>query len=216
MSAHRDGPLIIGLVGGIGSGKSTVAAAFERAGCVVADADAAVRAALASDDVARELASWWGPGVLDADGRVDRRAVGRIVFDDPAKRERLEGLLHPFARADRAKKIEDARTSGVVAVVVDAPLLFEAGLDDDCDLIVFVDAPRKVRLARVAARGWDEAELDRRESAQLSLEAKRRRADAVLANHGSSTDASGPGPEDATRLDAAVRDLLADAARRRG
>jgi dephospho-CoA kinase len=171
----------IGLAGAIGAGKSAVARILGEAGCVVADADAAVREALAEPPVRETLRSWWGDRAIGADGEVDRRAVAAIVFADPAERHRLESLLHPLVARRRAALF--AAAGEVPARVIDAPLLLEAGLDRECDLVVFVDAPREIRLARLrATRGWDEAELERRERAQWPLDRKRARADHVLRN----------------------------------
>lgn len=197
MSTVREGsasasPLVIGLAGGIGSGKSTVARAFAALGCVVIDSDAEVRKLLMRDGVKKELASWWGPGVLDAKGEVDRGFVARIVFTDPAQRERLEGLLHPMLRTNRESMKRQAAQAGAPALILDAPLLFEAGLDAECDAVVFVDAPRDLRLARVReGRGWTEGELDRREKSQMPLEDKRSRSDYVLRNDGDEGSLSG-------------------------
>lgn len=175
---------VIGIVGGIGSGKSAAARAFEKLGCVVSDSDQAVREVLARPEVAEELASWWGRGVLDDAGKVDRKRVAEIVFEDEYQRRRLEGLVHPLVRESREDLIAKAREQGAKGVVVDAPLLFEAGVDSECDAVVFVETPRSVRLERVKSRGWDAQELDRRENAQMPLEEKRRRSDHVLVNHG--------------------------------
>lgn len=179
-----DRPLVIGLAGGVGSGKSTVARAFARLGCAVVDSDVEARAALRRPEVIRELVSWWGEGVLDDEGAIDRSAVARIVFEDSAERERLEGLIHPLVRRSRANAVEVARGAGAPCVIVDAPLLFEAGLDEECDVTVFVDTDRSVRLERVRSRGWDAAELDRREAAQWPLEKKRALCDEVVVNSG--------------------------------
>lgn len=176
---------IIGLCGGIGSGKSAAARAFERLGCVVIDSDREARAVLDRPEVREELVRWWGPGILGADGRVHRPAVADRVFSDPAERHRLESLVHPLVRARRADLAARAASTGAAGVVVDAPLLFEAGVDSECDAVVFIDTPRDVRLARVmATRGWTEAELDRREASQWPLEEKRARSSHVVRNTG--------------------------------
>lgn len=190
MSEQRAGSekasaLVIGLAGGIGSGKSSVARAFASLGCLVIDSDAEVRTLLTRGEVKRELVSWWGEGVLNDAGEVDRGAVARIVFTDASQRARLEGLLHPMLRTNREAMKRRARDAGAPALILDAPLLFEAGLDTECDAIVFVDTPRQTRLDRVRrGRGWSEEELDRREKSQLPLEEKRSRSDYVLRNYG--------------------------------
>jgi dephospho-CoA kinase len=179
------GFLVVGLAGGIGSGKSEVARLLGEHGFVVVDSDAEARACLDRPEVRDRLVEWWGRRVLDAEGRVDRRVVAEIVFGDSKERARLESLVHPLVRRRREDLREEARRAGACGVVVDAPLLLEAGVDRECDVLVFVDAPRERRVERVrASRGWDEAELARREAAQMPLEAKRARCDIEIANDG--------------------------------
>ena len=176
---------IIGIVGGIGAGKSSVARVFESLGCVVSDSDASVREILQDQRVQRQLADWWGESVIAPDGSVDRSKIAQLVFESDAERRKLEGLIHPMVHQRRRETIEQARADGASGVIVDAPLLFEAGVDSECDAIVFVDTPREIRLSRVkTTRGWDESELDRRENAQLGLEEKRKRSDYVVSNSG--------------------------------
>lgn len=191
--AARRAP-VIGLAGGIGAGKSEVGRIMAAKGCLVIDSDREARAMLDRPDVRDELVRWWGEAILAPDGRVNRAAVADIVFKDQEQRRRLEALVHPLLKAarreiiDRAQRGESADGPPPRAIVIDAPLLFEAGVDRECDTVVFVDAPREARLARVAARGWDEAELARRESAQLPLEQKRARSAHVVMNTGSIAD----------------------------
>ena len=177
-------PWVIGLAGGIGAGKSEVARILARLGCVVIDSDAEARRVMERPDIRRTLVEWWGETVLNPEGGVDRSAVAKIVFADPRQRRRLEELIHPLIKTARAEFI--ARAGDAPAVVVDAPLLFEAGVDAECDAVIFVDAPRELRLQRVrTARGWDEAELARREAAQMDPEQKRRRSHELIVNDGS-------------------------------
>ena len=177
-------PIVLGLVGGIGAGKSAVAAALGELGCLVIDSDREARAALDRPQVRDQLVKWWGPGILDPQGAVNRKAVAAIVFADPTQRTRLESLVHPIVKAFRGQVVERASAESRVGVVIDAPLLFEAQSDKECDAVIFVDAPREQRLERVRTRGWDEAELTRRENAQLPLEEKRTRSHAVIINDG--------------------------------
>lgn len=173
-------PVVIGLAGGIGSGKSFVARILEEAGCVVYDADREVAALYKRADVLDTLRSWWG-GAVAQDDELDRAEVARIIFEDELQRERLEGYLFPLLHQRRQEMIAEAGRRGARAFVIDAPLLFEANLDPECDRVVFVDTPRAMRLERLKARsGWDEAELARREKAQLPLEVKRERSDDCL------------------------------------
>jgi len=174
-------PPVIGLAGAIGAGKSTVASILAAAGCLVSDADRLARDILADPAVVAELVSWWGKGVTNAEGRPDRKAIAEIVFADPEARRRLEALIHP--RVHRAREAAfDAAPPGTPALVVDAPLLFEAGLAQECDAVIFVDADRATRVERVANRGWAADELDRREAAQWPLDRKRASADHVVRN----------------------------------
>ena len=173
---------IIGMMGGVGSGKSTVAAMLRDLGCVVANADANAAAVLQREEVISQIVSWWGNQLLQEDGQIDRHALGELVFSDSQKREQLEKLIHPIVRVMQTKQFDEA-PDGTIALVIDAPLLLEAGLDSLCDAIVFVDAPRKIRHQRVLeTRGWDAKQLDIREAAQLPLDTKRNKADYVINN----------------------------------
>lgn len=181
----RSNPMVIGLAGGIGSGKSEVAKVLAALGALVTDSDKEAKAALERPEVRAKLVEWWGPDVIGKYGTTDRKVIAQIVFERPAERVRLEALIHPLVKATRDEMIARARGAGVSAVVVDAPLLFEAGLEKECDAVMFVDTPRAERVARVrATRGWGEGELERREKAQLPLEEKKARADVVIRNTG--------------------------------
>lgn len=174
---------VIGIIGGVGSGKSTAARQFASLGCAVIDADALAHEAINSEPVKAELARWWGSGILEPDGSVNRQAVGKIVFADGAELARLENLVHPLVHRRRAELREQfQRDKNVVAIVEDTPLLLEKNLADQVDSIVFVDADATIRAARVAGRGWSAEEIARREKNQLPLDFKRNRADHVLDN----------------------------------
>ncbi len=189
MSGSAARPPTIGLAGGIGAGKSRVAALLTELGCVVSDSDADARAVLAEPEIIAMLRSWWGDEVVGADGAIDRSRVAARVFADAEARARLEGLVHPRVHERRAARFA-AAPSDTRALVIDAPLLFEAGLDAECEAILFVEAPRDVRLARVAAnRGWSDAELAAREAAQWPIEEKRSRATVVIDNTHDDDDA---------------------------
>lgn len=177
---------IIGLCGGIGSGKSAVAAAFQRFGCVVADSDRMNHEVLRRVEVLDELAGWWGPGVREPDGLPNRRRIAEIIFADESAKLRLQSLVYPLIDRLRADIISSAvRQASVKAVVLDSPLLFESNLDRMCDAVVFVQASEERRLARLhASRGWSAEELHRREAHQLPLEEKRARSQYVVLNDG--------------------------------
>ncbi|MEA5557612.1 dephospho-CoA kinase [Nodularia spumigena] len=205
--------VVIGLAGGIGAGKSRVAKCFADLGCVVIDSDRQAREALERPEVRQALLAWWGPEVLAPaspgspgdDRPLDRGKIARIIFSDPMERARLEGLVHPIIRARRGDLLERASAAGAPAAVIDAPLLFEAGVDAECDVVVWVEASRETRLERVIKnRGWDEAELARREEAQWPLERKRALCRYTIVN-----DARGGGSKDRKASVAeAVRSLL--------
>lgn len=178
------GKPIIGLAGGIGSGKSFVASLFAGEGCLVLDADAAARAAYLDPAIRTALKQWWGGAVFLPDGTADRRAIAARVFADPAERARLERLIHPYVAADRDRRMrEHAGDPRVRAYVWDVPLLFETDLDKSCDVVVFVDAPLAERARRVAqTRHWPPGELERRENSQYPLDKKRGMSHYVLGN----------------------------------
>jgi len=172
-TAQRMQKPIIGIVGGIGAGKSFVAGLFGELGACVINADDLVHRVYKRDDVRQQLKKWWGDAVVTPSG-VDRKAVAKIVFSDAEQLRRLEALVHPLVAVERDVQMRQfASDSNVTAFVWDTPLLIEAGHHTQCDVLVFCDAPLSVRLARVAARGWDEQELSRRESMQLAIDKKR-------------------------------------------
>jgi len=182
----------IGILGGIASGKSTVAAELARLGARVLDADRATHLVLGEPEIQQALQQKWGESVLQADGTVDRRHLAQLVFGEGAEAEKnrreLEALLHPRIRSLLLSEREAFASDGQTpAVVLDAPLLLEAGWDTMCDFLLFVDCPLEVRQHRAAQRGWSAEEFSRREAAQMPLDEKRRRATHVLLNSGSET-----------------------------
>ena len=178
------GKPIIGITGGIGSGKSTVAGVFGEIGCLVISADEQVRRAYEDPEVIAQLRNWWGDDVLGLDGQLNRKKIADIVFSDPQQRLKLESLLHPRVADQRQRRMDEAGDDPqVTAIVWDTPLLFETGLRGGCDAIVFVEAPLTQRLERVGrTRGWDEAELRRREKSQWPLDKKREISDYIVDN----------------------------------
>lgn len=156
---------IIGLVGGVASGKSAVAAALARRGAVVFDADKIGHLVLDEPEVRDELVARWGEEILDADGRIARPAVAARVFGDSpdaiSDRDFLEQTLHPRIRQRIESAINQLPDEPLPAVVIDAPLLIESAWNDVCDVIAFVDAPREQRLARALTRGWTPEEFTR-------------------------------------------------------
>jgi dephospho-CoA kinase len=182
--------LLVGVVGGIASGKSFVAEHLKRKGAAVVSADQWAHEVLKFDDVKKAVRQRWGDAVFSPDGQVDRAALARIVFsaapDGPQELKHLEQLTHPqigpLVRQQIAELVEQGTAA---AIVLDVPLMFESGWNRICDKIVFVDAPRPLRLARAMARGWTQEDFARREAAQESLETKQKLADVVIDNSGS-------------------------------
>ena len=218
---------VIGLVGGVAAGKSTVAREFARLGAAVVDGDAIGHQLLARPAVQREIRRRWGAGVfahggvsgtpisdrrvgsrtgprsrgaananreigVPGGGRtglrargavVDRAALGRIVFAHPRELAALNRILHPRIRREMKRQIAAARKhSAVLAVILDAAVLFEAGWDDLCSAVVFVHSSAAVRARRAAGKGWDRATWRKRENSQISLDKKRRNSDHVVDN----------------------------------
>lgn len=178
--------LILGLVGGIASGKSTVANYLRDLGAIVLDADRAGHHVLREPEVIAAVTERWGEKVLDAKGQVNRKEVAKIVFGqgNVAERKFLEDLTHPRIEALLKAELEAIKNSPEPppVVAIDAALLFEAGWDRLCDKILYVDAPRDVRLERAVARGWSTEQFAAREAAQLPLVEKAARAHIVIRN----------------------------------
>lgn len=178
----------IGLTGGIGSGKSTAARRFAELGALVVDADAIAREVVepGTPGLAAVVAEF-GPGVLDDTGRLDRPALGEIVFADGAARGRLNAIVHPLVRA-RVVEIIAAAPVGTV-VVQDVPLLVETGQAGSYDLVVVVEAPVDVRVRRlVTDRGMPAEQARARMASQASDADRRAVADVVLVNTGTPED----------------------------
>lgn len=184
---------LVGLSGGIGSGKSTVSSLLEELGSVVIDADAIVHELQApGTPLLAELVEAFGPRVLTADGALDRKTLGGIVFEDPGARAELGRLVHPRVGETMLQRSEAARAAGAELVVLDIPLLFEgraagtgtaAQLGYDSTLLVWV--PVEVQIERTIARdacSRDEAQA--RIDAQLPIDEKRALADRVIDNSG--------------------------------
>jgi dephospho-CoA kinase len=184
------GKPVIGIVGGIGSGKSYVAAEFARRGGHLISADPLGHEALRQPDLRARVVERWGSHVLDAAGEIDRRALGRIVFPEPKELKALEAITYPYIERRVAEEIAKAEADPQIRfVLLDAAVMLEAGWAHRCDRIVFVDASREVRLDRLMKhRGWNEVELARREANQMPLAEKRRHADSILQNEDDGND----------------------------
>lgn len=177
--------LRVGLSGGIGSGKSTVARALADHGAVVIDADRLAREVVEPGTPGLEaIATRFGSGILAADGSLDRPALGQVVFGEPAARRDLEQITHPLI-AERTRELIEAAPPGSI-VVHDVPLLVEVGYAPRYHLVIIVGASRATRLERlVTLRGMDRADAEQRIDAQASDEQRRAVADVWLENQGS-------------------------------
>ena len=190
---------VVGIVGGIGAGKSSAARQFGSLGCEVIDADAIGHAMLSDEVVRDELRQRWGESIFDARGAVDRRRLGELVFEDAAELQALNEILHPRIRRRMERQIALARPNpGVRAIVLDAAVLFEAAWDDLCTHLVFVDAPGRTRAQRVACqRGWPTEKWARREKSQICLDIKAAKCDYTM-----------DGSSSVSRLRGQARELL--------
>jgi len=177
---------IIGLTGNIAAGKSAVATRLSALGAHLVDADLLAREAVAPGSPAlASIVQRWGPGVLTPAGALDRAALRRIVFSNPAERAALDAIVHPEVGRRRETAIAAAEAAGAALVVCDIPLLFEVGLEETVDAIILVDAPVAVRRDRlVRDRGLAPAEADAMIAAQMPSELKRARADYIIENTG--------------------------------
>jgi dephospho-CoA kinase len=179
--------LVIGLVGGMGSGKSEVAGLFAQRGAKVVSGDQAGHEALRQPEVRARVIERWGPDLVAKEGEIDRGKLAAIVFGNEAERKALEALVFPWIERRLRQQIAQARADPAVPLVVlDAAIMLEAGWHDECDRLIYIDAPRELRLARLSEkRGWKAKEVEEREKAQWSLNDKRDRADDILDNSGS-------------------------------
>jgi dephospho-CoA kinase len=186
MTVYGAAVRLIGLTGGIATGKSTVAALLIARGAAVIDADVLAREVLVPGAPAfAEVVEAFGPGVLGESGAVDRAALGSLVFADPELRAELERITHPRINALMQERILDALGSGAPLVVADVALLFERRREDAFDGTLLVYAPPAVQLRRIRERdGLDDLEAQRRIVAQLPIDEKRARATWVIDNGG--------------------------------
>jgi dephospho-CoA kinase len=176
--------LVIGLVGGIGSGKSRVAEEFAKHGAWVIRADQLGHEALRDAAIREALVRRWGREILDETGAIARGQVAQIVFADEEERRALEAVLHPYIGRRIREEIDAANANPAVKLIVlDAAIMLETGWAEVCDRVVYVHAPRAARLRRLAdQRGWSAKEVESREEAQLSLTEKASRADSAIDN----------------------------------
>jgi len=185
---------VVGIVGGVGAGKSSVVQNISDPRLWVIDADRIGHELLLSSDIREKLSNAFGEGILDTAGLVLRPRLAEKVFGDSDEqtnnRNRLNEILHPAIRSEMLRLIKQA-PQDADAIILDAALLLEAGWADECDAVIFIDTPVELRQQRAAAnRGWSKEEIQRREASQWSLLKKRQNAQFVVDNSGSAEAAA--------------------------
>ncbi|MDA7950276.1 MAG: dephospho-CoA kinase [Pirellulaceae bacterium] len=193
---------IIGVLGGIASGKSRFCEALGELGARILSADKIAHAQLEKKDVLEAVVQKWGTKILNQEGEIDRKKLAASVFNDSDRLAELETILHPLVKEEIDKKIAEYAAAGIEVVVLDVPLLLEVGwcrIGDEkvphendqkigCDEIVFIETPLEDRRQRSRVRGWDQYELTRREAQQAPLEEKKRIATFIADGGGSLRD----------------------------
>jgi dephospho-CoA kinase len=179
---------VIGIVGGIGSGKTALAEAIaQRIRCCRLDADRSGHQALTRPDILMQLRSTFGDQIFDSQGKILRAALAQRVFgtapEQIAARRDLERIVHPSIRHDLQRQLEEhQQAQDCDLILLDAALLFEADWGPFCDAVLFVETSEDERLNRVRSRGWSQEDLTRREASQMPLEEKRRRSSVLIEN----------------------------------
>ena len=181
--------IVIGIVGGVASGKSVVARMFAEQGGTLIDGDEYGHQVLEDEGIKSALRERWGQDVFDGEGNVLRQQVGHRVFalTDTGKEDLafLEGLSHPMIKRKIENRLQEISAGATDRMVIlDAAVMLKAGWDKLCEKIVYVDVPREMRLDRAVARGWSPVQFDRKELSQRDLTEKRRVADYVVDNSG--------------------------------
>jgi dephospho-CoA kinase len=178
--------LLVGLTGGLATGKSTVSAILTSLGCVVLDADVLARDVVEPGQPAlATIAAEFGPDVLGPDGRLDRRRLGAIVFADPARRKRLEAITHPAIRDRFLARVAELQARGYEGLVVwDAPVMIESGNYQNMDRLIVVTTDAATQRARALARDGDPTDAERKIASQMPLAEKAKLADYVIDNSG--------------------------------
>lgn len=176
---------IIGILGGIGAGKTTVADEFKKLGCKVINADEIAHRLLDSAAIRKRLVNLFGEAILGAAGEINRKKLAEIAFEDREKVKSLNRILHPPVLAKTRKLIaEYSRRPRVRAIVLDMPLLAEVGWLDMCDKVIFIKCKKALRLKRAPKKGiFNETQLKKRENFQISLDKKAKVADNIIDNN---------------------------------
>ncbi|MCR4316102.1 MAG: dephospho-CoA kinase [Planctomycetes bacterium] len=181
----RKSKIIIGLMGGVGSGKSTVARILASLGAEVIDADEVALSTYGYDDVREKVKARFGEGVFLGDGSIDRKTLGAIVFADKAALFDLNAIVHPKTLELMVQRVDEFRAGENDVLVLDVSLLAESGMKGVCDSVWFVKSRADSRRERVKSRGWSESEVETRENLQTPLAVKESMADTIIDNDGS-------------------------------
>jgi dephospho-CoA kinase len=175
---------IIGILGGISSGKSTVAAEFAKLGCAVIDADAIAHQLLDKKSITKKIIQLFGESIIDSDGKISRRALADIVFADEDKLLLLNEILHPLVLRQTRKLIKTFNNrQKIKAIVLDMPLLAEVGWTNLCNRIIFVKSNKNLRITRAIKMGIPKDNIKKREKFQISLDKKQMLADNMVENN---------------------------------
>ena len=176
---------IIGIMGGIASGKSTVAAELAKLGCAVIDADVIAKQFLLDEEIKKQLRQKFGDDVFNDHGQIDRKKLAKKVFTCRQTVEMANSIIHPPVLHKVEKLIADYQLEqGIKAIVLDIPLLVESGWEKRCDKLIFIDCCERIRLKRAEKRGvFDVNELKKRENFQISLDNKRKIANYIIENN---------------------------------
>jgi len=175
---------VIGILGGIGSGKSTIAAEFAKLGCKVIDADRIAHELLEEPPVREKVVKLFGKAVLDSSGKIDREKLASAAFADRKMLASLNRIIHPLVLQRTQVLIEQYNSQNQVkAIVLDMPLLVEVGWHKRCDKLIFVDCEKKLRLERAKKMGFDKNQVKIRENFQISLDNKASLADNTIENN---------------------------------
>jgi dephospho-CoA kinase len=175
---------IIGIIGGIGSGKSTVAAEFGKLGCKVIDADEIAHELLEKKTVKKKILEYFGREILNPKGKINRRKLAEIVFADAGKLASLNKVIHPLVLKKTEKLIEKYKNQkNVKAIILDMPLLLEVGWEKRCDELIFIDCKQKIRAKRAEKMGFNKNQLKIREYFQISLDKKAKLTDNIVENN---------------------------------
>jgi dephospho-CoA kinase len=178
--------MIIGLTGSIASGKSTISAMLKEKGYPIIDADLVARLVVEpGTSNLREIEHTFGHAVMHEDGTLNRDALGKLIFDDPAKRKQLNDLMHPAIRSEMLRQRDELFESGQKTLIMDIPLLFESRLQHFVDKILVVSVTEEMQLQRLMSRNsLSKEEASARIQSQLPISEKEKGADAVIYNNG--------------------------------